>query len=443
VTDGRCLAMKDAMSGSGTLIPLQRIARLIRRPRSLLGNTGFRAAGFSPRLQTRLLVLQATPFCNLDCDYCYLPDRQNSARMSLDTVRLCASRLVEDRLVGPRLTVVWHAGEPLVLGPNYYEQAFRTLAQALGPDCQISHSFQTNGTLIDERWCEFFSRHPIRIGISVDGPADLHDRHRRTRHGKGTHHHVMSGMARLRRHGIPFHAIAVVGQESLAHAADLRNFFVDAGVQEVGFNFDEIEGEHLNSSLQDHEDEHLAFLAETLALSMQSNGRYRVRELVNAVNSIAHDSRCYEYDGRQRPDNGQVIPFAIISVGWNGDFSTFSPEFLGQRHEAYEDFVLGNVCRSSYLAAAAGNEVFDRLWHDILRGVAACEASCAYFKYCGGGAPVNKLYENGSVASAETLYCRSMIKRPFDTVLQALESDAPDRVTSSPPDACGRRRRVR
>jgi uncharacterized protein len=414
--------MQDAMPTSGASRQMQNVIRLIRKSRSPLDDS-FSAAHFSPRLQTRLLVLQATPFCNLDCDYCYLPDRQNPARMSLETVRLCASRLLEDGLVGPRLTVVWHAGEPLVLSPDYYEDAFGTLVQVLGPGCEISHSFQTNGTLIDERWCRFFTRHRVRVGVSVDGPADLHDAHRRTRRGDGTHQRVIDAMARLREHGIPFHAIAVIGPASLARADELRDFFVASGVQEVGFNFDEVEGGHLDSSLQHHEGEHLAFLCETFALSSRSGGRYRVRELVTALNAIAHEPACYEYGGRSLPDNSQVIPFAIISVAWNGDFSTFSPEFLGQRNAVYEDFVLGNVGNAGYLSAA-GNQRFLRLWSDILRGVAACESGCPYFKYCGGGAPVNKLYENGSLATAETLYCRTMIQRPFDAALLALEAAA-------------------
>jgi len=122
------------------------------------------------------------------------------------------------------------------------------------------------------------------------------------------------------------------------------------------------------------------------------------------------------------PDNGQTLPFALVSVAWNGDFSTFSPELLGQRSTEFDDFVLGNIEQESYLASAQG-ERFRRLWSAIHRGTVACRASCAYFSYCGGGAPANKLYENGSFVSAETLYCRAMFKRPFDVVLERLERE--------------------
>ncbi len=389
----------------------------------------FDAADFSPALQTRLLVLQPTAFCNLDCSYCYLPDRDNRERMSLDTMRLALRRLVEDGLLGEELTIAWHAGEPLVLPPDYYEAAFATVAELAGSRCRIIHAFQTNGTLIDRRWCEFFVRHAVRVGISIDGPADLHDRHRRTRTGTATHAKATEGLRQLRESGVAVHAIAVLGRESLARADDLHDFFTAAGVAAVGYNFDEAEGAHAASSLATHEVEHDAFLARTLTLALQSGGRYRVRELATATAAVANDPPTYLHDGRSRPLNAQVVPFSIISIASNGDFCTFSPELLGQRSARYGNFVLGNVAAGGYLQAASG-EAFERLWADVRRGVDACEATCPYFRYCGGGAPANKLYENGSPASGETLYCRTMIKRPFETVLRALEPGAP---------ACARR----
>ena len=404
----------------GAAIPIRwlRPSRRLPQPAEL---RSFDPTDFAPSLRTRLLVLQPTPFCNIDCDYCYLPNRQDTSRMSLDVVRLAAKRLADDGLAGSTLTVVWHAGEPLVVPPSYYEKAFAVVADAIGQECRISHSFQTNGTLINDEWCDLFARHAVRVGVSVDGPADIHDRHRRTRRGKGTHSKVLAGMNRLRDHGIPFHAIAVITKDSIARARDLYEFFLAAEVQEVGMNFDEVEGQHTTSSLAHHEDEHRAFLTETLALSTEAGGRYRVRELANAMRLIAGDPATYTYKGRTWPENGQTVPFAIVSVACNGNFSTFSPELVGQKNAQYADFVLGNVMTEGYFEAARG-DAFVRLWDDLQRGIAACEASCAYFKYCGGGAPANKLYENGGLDTAETLYCRSMIKRPFDVVLGALES---------------------
>lgn len=341
--------------------------------------------------------------------------------MALATVRMAALRLAEDGLVGPQLTVVWHAGEPLVLPPAYYEEAFGEIADALGPGCEVIHSFQTNGTLIDDAWCDLLRRHRTRIGVSVDGPADLHDRHRRTRGGEGTHARVVEGMARLREHGIPFHVIAVITRDSLGRAKDLHDFFMAQGVIEVGMNFDEEEGSHAESSLAGCEDAHARFLAESLELSARSNGRYRVREIAYALRLIAEALPVRRFGATAWPENSQTVPFSLITVGWNGDFSTFSPELLGQSCAEFNDFVLGDVNESGYFSAARG-DVFTRLWQGIQAGCRRCESECAYFKYCGGGAPANKLYEHGRLDVSETLYCRAMVKRPFEAVLAGIEA---------------------
>jgi len=379
-------------------------------------------ADFSPALRTRLLILQGTPFCNIDCDYCYLPGRDSRERMSLETVRLAARRLREDGLAGDELTAVWHAGEPLVLPPVFFEDAFAALAEELAPATLLTHSIQTNATLIDDAWCSLFLRHGVAVGVSVDGPAHLHDLHRRTRRGAGTHAAVERGIDALRERGVPFHAIAVVTAATLAEPDAFFDWFLDHGVRELGCNFDEAEGAHVGSSLQGFEAAHAAFLERLLQRSIDSGGRLVIRELAQGLQRIAAPLPSYRHRGEAWPDNAQVLPLALVSVAANGDFSTFSPEFLGQASAAYAGFVLGNVHRGGYLQSLHG-DAFARLWPDIWRGVEACARACPYFAHCGGGSPVNKLYERGDLAATETLYCRSMLKRPFEVVLQRLEAE--------------------
>ena len=147
-----------------------------------------------------------------------------------------------------------------------------------------------------------------------------------------------------------------------------------------------------------------------------------VRELASAWQLVAAPLPSYTWRGRQWPDNAQVMPLALISVAWNGDFSTFSPELLGQRSAEFGNFVLGNVADTGYVAALQ-SPVMQRLWPAVAAGIEACERDCAYFSYCGGGAPANKWFENADLSSTETLYCRSMVQRPFDAVLGHLERE--------------------
>jgi uncharacterized protein len=377
---------------------------------------------FTPPLKTQLLILQPTPFCNIDCDYCYLPQRDSSARMNVETARRAAARLVQDGLASDEITVAWHAGEPLTVPIAFYDSAMDAIDEALAP-CRVSHSIQTNATLVNDAWCEFIARRGVRMGVSVDGPARVHDAHRRTRDGKGTHERVVRGMAALRAHGIPFHAIAVVTAEALDEPDAFVDFFIEQGVAEVGCNFDEVEGGHARSSLDTRETDHATFLARLLERSVADGGRFRVRELANAFQLIAHGLATYDWRGERLPLNAQVVPFALVNVAWNGDFSSFSPELLGQRSHDFMDFRLGNVAHESYFESTK-SDAFRRLWGAVRTGVRRCGESCAHFDFCGGGAPANKLYENGDMASAETLYCRSMLKRPFDLVLAQLERPA-------------------
>lgn len=119
-------------------------------------------------------------------------------------------------------------------------------------------------------------------------------------------------------------------------------------------------------------------------------------------------------------DNPQVEAFRILCVDTEGNVSTFSPELLGMRNERYADFLIGNVFDESLQAMAQGVRV-RKLAHDIGAGVQACRQECPYFRFCGGGAPANKLFETGRFDSTETLYCRLMKKAVLDTVLDDIE----------------------
>jgi uncharacterized protein len=382
-----------------------------------------RPQDFAPALRTQLLVLQPTPFCNLDCSYCYLPQRDDRSRMSLATVRLAARRLREDGLLADELTVVWHAGEPTVLPPAWYEAAFAAVADELGGSTRLGQAMQTNATLIDADWCGFFLRHGVSLGVSVDGPAALHDRHRRTRGGQGTHARVLRGMACLRAHGVPFHAIAVVGAHTLPDPDGFYDWFEAQGITELGCNFDEAEGGHARSSLQGHEAAHASFLQRLLERS--THGRVAVRELAAAWRALAAPLPRWRWSGQaghDGPQNSQAMPLALVSVAHDGRWCTFSPELLGQRAPAHGDFMLGNVHDGGYVQALAGAR-FAALWGEIARGLAACAAACDHFEHCGGGAPANKFYEHGHFAATETLHCRSMVQRPFDAVLRRAEAE--------------------
>lgn len=191
-------------------------------------------AAFVPKIQ--LLVVQPTPFCNIDCRYCYLPGRTSKAVVAEATLRNLFTQVFASGWAAEGLSVVWHAGEPMVLPIEFYRNAFALIDGLKPPDLPLSHSFQTNGTLIDEAWCRFFLEAGINVGVSIDGPRHLHDRNRVTRSGRGTFDKVIAGVRLLRRHGVPFHVISVLSAESLAAPQEMFDFYVGEGIEHVCFN---------------------------------------------------------------------------------------------------------------------------------------------------------------------------------------------------------------
>ncbi|HEV2300896.1 MAG TPA: cyclophane-forming radical SAM/SPASM peptide maturase GrrM/OscB [Stellaceae bacterium] len=368
----------------------------------------------APKIQ--LLVVQPTPFCNIDCRYCYLPDRRSKAVVGDGTLANLFSQVFASGWLGEGLSVIWHAGEPMVLGPEFYRRAFRLIDRLKPPDFPIAHSFQTNGTLIDDAWCAFFTAEKVRVGVSVDGPQRFHDKNRVTRAGRGTFERTIAGIRRLRRHGVPFHVISVLTAESLAAPAEMFDFYVREGIGEVCFNIEESEGAHVSETFgaAGVADAYYRFLGEFWRLSAAMPGKIAfIREVEHALQHVL------------RPDdapffNELVEPFAVVSMDCRGNISTFSPELLGLKDPQYGDFIFGNI-NSDALVDMARSPVLARMLGDIAAGVAMCRESCEYFSVCGGGEPVNKLAENGAFASAETTYCRVGKMQPIDLVLEALE----------------------
>jgi uncharacterized protein len=363
-----------------------------------------------------LLVIQPTPFCNLDCKYCYLPSRNSKERISTKLLRQVFQRAFEFSGCSDRFTIVWHAGEPMVLPVSFYQDAFGVLAECNQDDVEVGHAFQTNGTLISEEWCSFILANKVRIGVSLDGPEFLNDRNRKSRTEKGTFRRVMAGIQRLQAHAIPFHVITVLTGESLDFPDELFDFYLESGIRQVAFNVEEIEGLHLKSSLDSPGicQRFAEFLERFYDLIHSLDEPFYVREFASTLALIMAEINPLERI------NDQTTPMAIVSVDCHGNFSTWSPELLGLRSSVYGDFALGNVVTDSFDEVFATPK-FRKLSDDISAGVRSCAATCEYFPFCGGGAPVNKYFENGSFRSTETMFCRLTKKTVLDVVVRKLE----------------------
>ncbi len=373
--------------------------------------------GYGP---VRLLVVQPTPFCNLDCDYCYLPSRDDRSRLSLEILEAAIERVLESPYLEGGFTLLWHAGEPLTMPISFYDAATACIQTVLArhglPPETIRQSLQTNATVIDGAWCDCFERNTIHVGVSMDGTADLHDRHRRTRTGLGSHAAVMRGIGWLQRRQIPFQVISVLTDDALAHADGLFDFFVDHGIVDVAFNMEETEGANAASSLEGAgvEQRYRAFLERFWQRWREQPDRLRLREFEGIISHACSELRLESSDMNS--------PFAIVNVDARGNLSTFDPELLSVATADYGDFSFGHVLTDS-LESVLTNEKFQRVHQAIRSGVEQCRQGCEYFGLCGGGAGSNKYWEHGTFACAETQACRFRIQLVAEVVLAGMERE--------------------
>ena len=369
-----------------------------------------------------LVVVQSTSLCNLDCSYCYLPDRQKKRVFDLNLLPLLIQRILESPYAGPEFSLVWHAGEPLTLPTRWYDEATKILYQSLADHGALGLDFtqhvQTNATLINDSWCDCFRRNRIVAGISVDGPEDIHDAHRRFRNGRGSHALAMKGIEALHRNDVPFHCISVLTEDAMEQPERMYRFFRDNGIYDVGFNVEEQEGIHTSSSMQGAamEAKYRDFLQTFWRLSEQDGYPVVLREFEQVISLI---------QGHQRMTQNELNrPFSILSVDWQGNFSTFDPELLSVASDRYGTFNLGNL-RDLSLEESTKTEQFQRLFSDMSKGVHSCQEGCEYFGLCGGGNGSNKFWEHGSLAASETNACRFGTKIPVQVLLERFEEGPP------------------
>ncbi|MCF2532504.1 cyclophane-forming radical SAM peptide maturase AmcB [Yinghuangia soli] len=335
------------------------------------------------------VILQPTTLCNLDCRYCYLPFRKTNHLMSLPVAQSTATSVNRWAAARPGFEVVWHGGEPLAAGRDY-------LAALMNPFEGVTHSLQTNATLIDDAWCRFFQDHRMRVGVSIDG-TEVMNAERVTRSGSPAFDRIMRGIGRLRHHRIPFSVIAVVTDPSPDVAQELYGFLADLGSDVAGINIEEQEGTNTRSSERDTET--VTAFWEAMADAWRHDGRMRVREL-DRVLSFADAVLAGE-----RPDGAERLD-PLPTVAYDGSVVLISPELAGFDDARFGTLATGNVLQVSLevLLAEAANRT---AWlPEFLAGVDDCRATCPYYAFCGGGHPANKYFEHGGrLDGTRTRYC--------------------------------------
>lgn len=180
-----------------------------------------------------LLIKPAGPDCNLNCSYCFylgkhsLFPESKMHRMSEEVLeRLISTYLATDQ---PVYAFGWQGGEPTLMGIEFFQTVVRLQKRYGRPGSSVSNGLQTNGTLLDDRMAAFFTEYKFLLGVSLDGPAEIHDYYRKRIDGTGTHREVMRGIRALRRQGTEFNALTLVTQANVRRGKEVYRYLKEEG----------------------------------------------------------------------------------------------------------------------------------------------------------------------------------------------------------------------
>ena len=193
-------------------------------------------AASSPPITTQVpgyfhvLAKPSGAVCNLDCKYCFFLSKQalypdSDFRMADDLLELYIRQLLESQPT--QVTIAWQGGEPTLMDLDFFRRSMELVEKYSKPGQRVEHTIQTNGTRLDDEWCAFFKQHNFLVGLSVDGPRELHDKYRVDKGGRGTFDQVMRGWSSLKKHGVECNILCTVHAGNVEHAVEVYRFFRD------------------------------------------------------------------------------------------------------------------------------------------------------------------------------------------------------------------------
>ncbi|MBK6539330.1 MAG: anaerobic sulfatase maturase [Ignavibacteria bacterium] len=169
--------------------------------------------------------------CNIDCTYCFFLSKEalypnEKSRMSEATLEEYIRQLLESHRI-PEVTVAWQGGEPTLMKLDFFRLSVEIVEKYRRPGQVINYTFQTNGILLNDEWCEFFKKNNFLVGLSVDGPREIHDTYRVDRGSQGTFDKVMKGLNLLQRHKVEYNILCTVNAANENHGRTVYRFFRD------------------------------------------------------------------------------------------------------------------------------------------------------------------------------------------------------------------------
>lgn len=333
------------------------------------------------------ILLEPTSACNLDCSYCY-KGRKQPKFMSVEILKSILSKIItHNNNNGLFSSFVWHGGEPTLLGIKFYESAFK-ISNGLEDKYPISHTVQTNGTLLTDELLDLFSQNNVSISVSLDGPKKYHDKLRPMKNNNSSYDKIIDGLQRAKAKKIDVGILMSITNDNLVY---VKEIFEYCRSNKFTFGINPITSDlHSQHTTEVTPDNYLQICLELFDLwfyqkdySIQVNPGFGISRLILSQNRLSDCSNCENCQNH------------FLSIGPEGDV------YPCNRFYGVEEYKLGNLLKEEIISILS-NSKRQYLLSRTATKIKKC-LNCSIAQYCNGGCMHHALVHNGSLYSSDHL----------------------------------------
>ncbi len=348
-----------------------------------------------PEQPFNIMAKPVSGLCNLKCKYCYYLDKPaelypnvHRPMMTDPVLESYTRQYIATQPV--QCTFCWQGGEPLLAGKDFFRQAIMLQNQYRLKGQLVENAIQTNGTLLDDEWCEFFAANKFLVGISLDGPPQWHDRFRKDPAGKPTYHRAWAGLELMQKHGVEFNVLVTLNSANAPHAGDIYRYFTNRGIRFLQFiPILERDADGNPTEFSCRPEQFGKFLWDVFEI-WASRDINRVSE--RFIDSILHTFI-----------HGQATMCCHSKKCANAFVLEFNGDLYACDHFVYEGWLLGNIMETPLeeLACCDKLQEFAKLKTDLPKICMNCE----YLYLCNAGCPKHHIPLYGN-ADRVNFYCQ-------------------------------------
>lgn len=342
--------------------------------------------------------------CDMACEYCFYHQLQKPSQlMSFQALESLIKETYRANTSSQLANFIWHGGEPLVAGKEFYQEVLKLQEKYNKKGQKTINGLQTNGTLLDKKWAEFFKKNGFEIGVSLDGPQEYHDRYRQYQGGKGSFEDVMRGIKILKENDIPFGVVSVVTNATVHYPGEVFQFFVENEIYNIKFS--RALGRASSGELLEFApdpDEYGNFLLQILELWLEKDDpRLNITPINEIFTSLVRGE-----SGLECLFSNKCGRFWIVNA--NGDVHACISEGIGEKWK------FGNI--TDGFETIIGSPVFQK-FEELVKELRKPCLRCKWYNICKGGCTID--YELGFPSLGK----RNVLCRSFQRLFRKAEKE--------------------